>query len=644
MTTSSTSTGNKINLLDQVNYPADLKKFNLKEIKQIADELRQETINLVSKTGGHLGAGLGVVELTCALHYVFNTPADKLIWDVGHQAYPHKIITGRRDKMLTIRQAQGLSGFTKRSESEFDPFGAGHSSTSISSALGISVAKKFKKEKSHVIAVIGDGAMSAGMAYEALNNAGALEDEFFHDNRLIVILNDNEMSIAPPTGAMSHYFSRLVASKSYLKIRDISKKIVDKLPHSIGKFPRKFEKATKEWWMGGNIFEELGFYYIGPIDGHNLDILVPILENIRDDKASDPILIHLITQKGRGLNEEMPSEDKLHAVSKFDVATKVQQKTNSNFLSYSKIFGKKLAQLANHDQKVLAITAAMPSGTGLDEFAKIHPDKIFDVGIAEQHAVTFCAGLATEGLKPYCAIYSTFLQRAYDQVVHDVAIQKLPVRFIIDPAGFVGADGPTHAGSFDIAYLINLPHFMLMAPSDSSELIKMLNTVNKIDDCPSAIRFPRGDSNQEIDFDDQEILEIGKGRIIENGESVAILAYGTILQNALKASEILRKEFNLKITIADARFAKPFDQNLVLDLVKNHQLLITIEEGVIGGFGSVIAKFLHESGALDNSKCRFRQMVMADQFIEQNKIEIMQDQAGIGVEAIINLIKEQILK
>jgi len=632
----------KHKLLDQVKYPIDLKKFSLEELKQFSNELRKETIDLVSKTGGHLGAGLGVVELTCALHYVFNTPHDKLIWDVGHQAYPHKIITGRRDKMLTIRQPEGLSGFTKRSESEFDPFGAGHSSTSISSALGISVAKKFKKEKSHVIAVIGDGAMSAGMAYEALNNAGALEDEFFSDNRLIVILNDNDMSIAPPTGAMSHYFSKLVASKSYLKIRDFSKKIVDKLPESIGKFPRKFEKATKDWWMGGNIFEELGFYYIGPIDGHNLDVLVPILENIRNDKASDPILIHLVTQKGRGLNEEMPSEDKLHSVAKFDVATKIQQTQSSSKLSFSKIFGKKLAQLANHDQKILAITAAMPSGTGLDEFAKIHPDKIFDVGIAEQHSVTFCAGLATEGLKPYCAIYSTFLQRAYDQVVHDVAIQKLPVRFIIDRAGFVGADGPTHAGSFDIAYLINLPHFVLMAPSDSQELIKMLNTVNKIDDCPSAIRFPRGDSNQEINFDDQEILEIGKGRIIENGQRVAILAYGTILQNALKASEILRKEFNLKITIADARFAKPFDRELVIDLVKNHQLLISIEEGAIGGFGSAVAKFLHDSGALDNSKCKFRQMVMADQFIEQNKIEIMQEQAGIGVEAIVNLIKEQI--
>jgi 1-deoxy-D-xylulose-5-phosphate synthase len=631
-------------LLDQVKYPADLRNFSLDELKQFSQELREETINLVAKTGGHLGAGLGVVELTCALHYVFNTPHDKLIWDVGHQAYPHKIITGRRDKMLSIRQPNGLSGFTKRSESEFDPFGAGHSSTSISSALGISVAKKFKQEKSHVIAVIGDGAMSAGMAYEALNNAGALEDEFFSDNRLIVILNDNDMSIAPPTGAMSHYFSRLVASKSYLKIRDFSKKIVDKLPDSIGKFPRKFEKATKEWWMGGNIFEELGFYYIGPIDGHNLDVLIPILENIRNDKASDPILIHCITQKGRGLNEEMPSEDNLHAVAKFDLTTKIQHKPPSQFLSYSKIFGKKLAQLANQDPKILAITAAMPSGTGLDEFAKIHPKKIFDVGIAEQHAVTFCAGLATEGLKPYCAIYSTFLQRAYDQVVHDVAIQKLPVRFIIDRAGFVGADGPTHAGSFDIAFLINIPHFVLMAPSDSCELIKMLNTINKIDDCPSALRFPRGEANQEIDLFDQEILPIGKARIIQQGQKVAILAYGTILQNAIQAGKILQEEFNLKITIVDARFAKPFDEEVVLELVKNHQLLITLEEGSFGGFGSLITKFLQDQNALDNSGCKVRQMVMADQFIEQNKIEEMQEQAGIGTNSIVNLIKEQILK
>jgi len=590
-----------------------------------------------------------VVEITCALHYIFDTPHDKLIWDVGHQSYPHKIITERRNKMHTIRQPDGLSGFTKRSESIYDPFGAGHSSTSISSALGISVAKKFKQEKSHVIAVIGDGAMSAGMAFEAMNNAGALEEEYFKDNRLIVILNDNDMSIAPPTGAMSHYFSRLVASKSYLKIRDFSKKIVDKLPNSIGKFPRKFEKATKEWWLGGNIFEELGFYYIGPIDGHNLDVLIPILENIRNDKASDPILIHCITQKGKGLNEEMPSADKLHAVSKFDLDTKIQQTSTTNKISLSKIFGKKLAMLANTDDKILAITAAMPTGTGLNQFMQIHPTKTFDVGIAEQHAVTFSAGLACEGLKPYCAIYSTFLQRAYDQVVHDVAIQKLPVRFIIDRAGFVGADGPTHAGSFDIAFLINLPHFILMAPSDAQELIKMLNTINNINNQPSAIRFPRQDYDQNLDFADSEILEIGKGRIIQeanqdNKIKIAILAYGTILQNVIKASEILQKKFDLKITIADARFAKPYDEDLVIQLIKTHSHLIIIEEGAVGGFGSIVAQFLINHNLLATHNCQLKLMNCSDKFIEQNKIEAMQEESGIGVNSIVEVVEGMVGK
>jgi 1-deoxy-D-xylulose-5-phosphate synthase len=585
-----------------------------------------------------------VVEITCALHYIFDTPHDKLIWDVGHQSYPHKIITERRNKMHTIRQPEGLSGFTKRSESIYDPFGAGHSSTSISSALGISVAKKFKQEKSHVIAVIGDGAMSAGMAFEAMNNAGALEEEYFKDNRLIVILNDNDMSIAPPTGAMSHYFSRLVASKSYLKIRDFSKKLVDKLPLTISKYPRKFEKAAKEWWMGGNIFEELGFYYIGPIDGHNLDILIPILTNIRDDKSSDPILIHCVTEKGRGYSETMASEDKLHAVASFDIKTGVQKKVNSEFLSYSKIFGKKLSILANQDEKILAITAAMPSGTGLDEFVKNHPKRIFDVGIAEQHAVTFSAGLATEGLKPFCAIYSTFLQRAYDQIIHDVAIQKLPVRFIIDRSGFVGADGPTHAGSFDIAYLINIPNFILMAPSNGQDFVKMLNTANYINDLPSAIRFPRGDANMSINFDDNEILEIGKGKIIAEGSKIAILSYGSIINNVYEVAKIIAEKYSLKITIADALFAKPFDKNLVLNLVKNHQLLITIEEGVIGGFGSIISNFLHENSMLDNGACKFRSLFMNDQFIEQNKIDIMQQQAGIGFEAILKIIENFLKK
>lgn len=545
--------------------------------------------------------------------------------------------------MNTIRQAGGLSGFTKRSESEFDVFGAGHSSTSISAALGISVAKKFKKEKSHVIAVIGDGAMSAGMAYEAMNNAGALEDEFFHDNRLIVILNDNDMSIAPPTGAMSHYFSRLAASKSYLKIRDLGKKLSGKLPESLSRFPRKFEKAAKEWWMGGNIFEEMGFYYIGPIDGHDLDVLVPILKNIQADHSTDPILIHCVTEKGRGYVETMKSEDKLHAVAKFDRETGVQEKAVAPFPNYSKIFGTRLSELAKKDDKILAITAAMPGGTGLDVFAKNHPKKIFDVGIAEQHAVTFAAGLATEGLKPFVAIYSTFLQRAYDQVVHDVAVQKLPVRFAIDRAGFVGADGPTHAGSFDIAYLINLPDFVLMAASSGQELVKMVNTANAIDDRPSAFRFPRGDATSEINFADDEILEIGKARVVQSGEKVAVISYGTILSNAWAAAKILETENNLKITLVDARFAKPFDEKLFTELAKTHEAIITIEEGTIGGFGSAVAQLLLANGLLDGN-CKFRSLVMDDKFIEQNKVEAMRDEAGIGVEEIVKTVRKLIIK
>jgi 1-deoxy-D-xylulose-5-phosphate synthase len=627
----------KTPLLDAVKTPADLKNFSLTQIKQVSDELRLATISAVSQTGGHLGAGLGVVEITTALHYVFDTPHDKVIWDVGHQAYPHKILTGRRDRMNTIRQAGGISGFTKRSESEFDVFGAGHSSTSISAALGISVAKKFKKEKSHVIAVIGDGAMSAGMAFEAMNNAGALEDEFFHDNRLIVILNDNDMSIAPPTGAMSHYFSRLAASKSYLKIRDLGKKLSGKLPGSLSRFPRKFEKAAKEWWMGGNIFEEMGFYYIGPIDGHDLDVLVPILKNIKADHSTDPILIHCVTEKGRGFVETMKSDDKLHAVAKFNYQTGEQEKAVSQFPSYSKIFGKRLLELAKKDEKIVAITAAMPSGTGLDAFAKEHPKNIFDVGIAEQHAVTFAAGLATEGLKPFAAIYSTFLQRAYDQVVHDVAIQKLPVRFAIDRAGFVGADGPTHAGSFDISFLINLPDFVLMAASDGQELVKMVNTANEINDRPSAFRFPRGEASEEINFFDNEVLEIGKARIVQEGARVAVISYGTILSNALAAAKILESENNLKITIIDARFAKPFDEKLFTEIAKTHQAIVTIEEGAIGGFGSAVSQFLLSNGLLDG-ECKFRSLVMADKFIEQNKAESMRDEAGIGVKNIVEIV------
>lgn len=624
-------------LLDQVNIPEDLRKFSLKEIKQLADELRYETINSVAKTGGHLGAGLGVVELTCAIHYVFDTPKDRLIWDVGHQSYPHKILTGRKKLMHSIRQAGGISGFTKRAESEYDCFGAGHSSTSISAALGMSVAKKFNGEKSHVIAVIGDGAMSAGMAFEALNNAGGLEDEFFKDNRLIVILNDNDMSISKPVGAMSNYLSRIAASKSYLKIRDFSKKIISKFPESIANLPRKFEKATKEWWMGGNIFEELGFYYIGPIDGHNLDVVIPILQNIRDDNSTDPILIHCITEKGRGYNENMVSPDKLHAVGQFDVVTGKQKSVISTGISYSKIFGHKLSRLVSQDSKVVAITAAMKSGTGLDILAKEHPKNLFDVGIAEQHAVTFAAGLACEGVKPFVAIYSTFLQRAYDQIIHDVAIQGLPLRFIIDRAGFVGSDGPTHAGSFDISYLINLPNMVLMAPSDGQELIKMLNTSLSINHAPSAIRFPRGEFVGELDFADNEILDIGKARIIKSGgKELAIISYGAMLETSIAAAKILEDKNMIKVTVVDARFAKPFDLEMIKSLAMDHFALITIEEGASGGFGSLVGEFLLFSGLLDDGKIRFRPLFMKDKFIEQNSIEAMRIEAGIGINDLVS--------
>jgi 1-deoxy-D-xylulose-5-phosphate synthase len=624
-------------LLDKVSLPSDLKKLSLEQLKQLADELREATISAVSKTGGHLGAGLGVVELTIALHHVFDTPDDKVIWDVGHQAYPHKILTGRQNQITTIRQPNGLSGFTKRAESEYDVFGAGHSSTSVSAALGFAVARDLKNEKRNVVAVIGDGAISAGMAYEALNNAGAMH------NRLIVVLNDNDMSIAPPVGAMSNYLSKLAASKSYLKFRGISKKVLNKLPESVAKYPKKLEKATKEWWMGGNIFEEMGFYYIGPVDGHNLDILVPILQNIRDDDSSTPILIHAVTQKGYGYNQVMKSEDCLHAVAKFDLETGVQDKKASVNPTYSQIFGKALTSLAKKDDKIVAITAAMPSGTGLDIFAKQFPEqgkeaRFFDVGIAEQHAVTFAAGLACEGIKPFVAIYSTFLQRGYDQVVHDVAVQKLPVRFCIDRAGFVGADGPTHAGCYDVAYLVNLPGFVLMAAADGDELARMLATAANINDCPSAIRYPRGESALSVDLENIIPLEVGKGRIVHQGSEVAILCYGTILENALKAAKILEENHKIKVTIADGRFAKPLDQKLILDLAKNHKFLITLEEGAIGGFGSAITQFLLNEGAFERQNFKFRAMFMKDQFVEQNNISVMQDEAGIGVKDIVELI------
>jgi 1-deoxy-D-xylulose-5-phosphate synthase len=628
----------KTPLLDKIEYPKDLKGFSITEIKQIADELRHATIAAVSKTGGHLGAGLGVVEITVAIHYVFNTPKDQLIWDVGHQSYPHKIITGRKNRITTIRQAGGLAAFTKRAESEYDVFGAGHSSTSISAALGINVANQINDQKNNVIAVIGDGAMSAGMAYEAMNNAAIIADD-----RLIVILNDNDMSIAPPVGAMSNYLSRLAASKSYLKFRDFSKKFAGKLPKSLSKYPRKFEKAAKEWWMGGNIFEEMGFYYIGPIDGHNLDVLVPILQNIRDGNKNGPILIHCVTQKGCGYNDVMQSKDKLHAVTKFDVETGVQEKSVSSYPGYSKIFGTHLTNMAKIDNKIVAITAAMPSGTGLDIFASQIPQRYFDVAIAEQHAVTFGAGLACEGLKPFVAIYSTFLQRAYDQVIHDVAIQKLPVRFMMDRAGFVGADGPTHAGSFDIAYLINLPNFVLMAPSSGQELVKMMNIAATINDRPSAIRYPRGEASSEIDFNDSEILEIGKAKIIIKGLKVAIFSYGTIMENVMSASKIIKEKYNLQITIVDARFAKPFDQDLIEELARSHELLISIEEGAIGGLGSALAQFLLNKDYMQRPNFKFRSLFMADKFIEQNSITKMREESGLGVDDIITLIEKNII-
>jgi len=640
---------NEYKLLNNIQFPEDLRKIKRSELEEFSNELRQKTIEVVSKTGGHLGAGLGVVELTVALHYVFNTPNDKIIWDVGHQSYPHKILTGRKDKMLSLRQKNGISGFTKRSESQFDPFGAGHSSTSISSALGFALARDIKKEQRDVITVIGDGAISAGMAYEALNNAGSAH------NRLIVILNDNDMSISPPVGAMSNYLSRLAASKSYLKIRDISKKFLKKLPDSIAKFSKKLEKTTKEWWMGGNIFEEMGFYYIGPVDGHNINILLTILENIKNDKSNTPILIHIKTEKGRGYNEIMSSTDSLHAVAKFDRETGERQIINNNKPSFSKVFGNFLTKLAKIDKNIVAITAAMPTGTGLDIFAKEFekkPNRFFDVGIAEQHAVTFAAGLAAEEIKPFVAIYSTFLQRAYDQIIHDVAIQDLPVRFAIDRAGFVGADGPTHAGSFDIAYLINLPNFILIAPKDGDDLARAIKTSLAIDNHPSAFRFPRGNTDisdklqhilnskltvkkLETELEKIKKLPIGKGNIVKKGQKIAILSLGSIINNVFTADKILQEKYNINITIADAIFAKPFDQKLVLDLAENHDVLITIEEGSIGGFSSIIADFLLKNDILSKQNLKFYPLYMKDKFIDQKEVGEMQEESGIGVKSII---------
>ncbi len=598
-------------LLDKVKDPADLRGFSLEELKQLTEELRDETVRIVSIVGGHLGASLGVVELSIALHHVFETPDDRLIWDVGHQCYPHKILTGRREKMLGLRQGGGISGFTKRSESPYDPFGAAHSSTSISAGLGMSVARDLKGEQRDVICVIGDGAMSAGMAYEAMNNAGSM------DSRLIVILNDNDMSIAPPVGAMSAYLSRLISSKSYRSIRHFGMEMAKKFPRTIETAARRAEEYARGLVTGGTLFEEIGFYYVGPIDGHNLEHLLPVLKNLRDDQEPGPVLLHVVTQKGHGYEPAEKSPDKYHGVGKFNVVTGELYKTQSNAPSYTKVFAESLVKEAEKDDRIVSVTAAMPAGTGLDKFAERFPDRAFDVGIAEQHAVTFAAGLATEGFKPFAAIYSTFLQRAYDQVVHDVAIQGLPVRFAIDRAGFVGADGSTHCGAYDLAYLCCLPGMVVMAAADEAELVHMVATAAAIDDRPSAFRYPRGEG-VGIELPPRgEPLEIGKGRVLREGTAVALLSIGTRLQETLKAAEELAA-MGLSTTVADARFAKPLDEDLIRRLAKEHEVLITVEEGSAGGFGAHVMQFMAHEGLLDNG-LKFRPMVMPDLFLDQDK-------------------------
>jgi 1-deoxy-D-xylulose-5-phosphate synthase len=621
----------KTPLLDRVRFPSDLKNLSAEQLRQLADELRAETIDAVAKTGGHLGAGLGVVELTVALHYVFDTPEDKLIWDVGHQAYPHKILTGRRDRIRTLRQGGGLSGFTKRAESEYDPFGAAHSSTSISAALGMAVARDLAGRNNNVVAVIGDGAMSAGMAYEAMNNAGA------RNERLIVILNDNEMSIAPPVGAMSAYLARLASGRTYLKIRDVGKQLTQHLPKAIDRAITRAVEHARGYVTGGTLFEELGFYYVGPIDGHNLDHLLPVLRNVRDADFG-PILVHVVTQKGKGYAPAENSADKYHGVVKFDVATGAQAKSKGGAPQYTKVFGESLIKEARKDDKIVAITAAMPSGTGIDLFEKAFPERTFDVGIAEQHGVTFAAGLATEGFKPFCAIYSTFLQRAYDQVVHDVAIQKLPVRFAIDRAGLVGADGPTHAGAFDVAYLGCLPNFVVMAAADEADLVHMVATQVAIDDRPSALRYPRGEGLGVEMPEEGKPLEIGKGRILREGHKIALFSFGARLGEALKAADELAAH-GLSTTVADARFAKPLDVDLLMKLARQHEVLVTIEEGSIGGFGAYVLQTLAEHGALENG-LRVRTMVLPDTFIDQDTPAAMYAQAGLDAKGIVTKVFE----
>ena len=617
-------------LLDQMHCPEDLRGFSPEQLRQLVDELRQDTIRVVSITGGHLGASLGVVELTVALHHVFDTPRDRLVWDVGHQCYPHKIITGRRDRMLTLRQGDGLSGFTKRAESEYDPFGAAHSSTSISSGLGMAVARDLEKRDNHVISVIGDGAMTAGMAYEAMNNAGSM------DSRLLVILNDNDMSIAPPVGALSAYLSRLISSRPYRSVRHLAREVAKKFPRRLEEAAIKVEEYGRGLVTGGTLFEELGFFYVGPIDGHNLDHLLPVLKNIRDDSEQGPILLHVVTQKGKGYAPAEKSSDKYHGVGKFDVITGKQHKSKSNAPSYTSVFARSLIKEAERDDHIVAITAAMPDGTGLNLFAERFPERCFDVGIAEQHGVTFAAGLATEGFRPFATIYSTFLQRAYDQIVHDVAIQRLPVRFAIDRAGLVGADGATHAGSFDVAYLGCLPGFVLMAAADEAELVHMIATAARIDDRPSAVRYARGEG-EGVDMPERgEPLEIGKGRIVREGTAVAILSYGTRLRQALEAADELAT-MGLSTTVADARFAKPLDTDLVRRLANEHEVLITVEEGSIGGFGSHVLHFLAHDGLLENG-VKVRPMVLPDIFIDQASPAAMYETAGLQASHIVGTV------
>ena len=617
-------------LLDQINYPSDLKKLTPEQLPQLAKELREELVDAVSVTGGHLGAGLGVVELTIAIHYLYDTPNDRLIWDVGHQAYPHKILTGRRNKIRTLRQGGGLSGFTKRAESQYDPFGAAHSSTSISAGLGMAVARDLEGKNNSIISVIGDGAMSAGMAYEAMNNAGAM------DSRLIVILNDNEMSIAPPVGAMSSYLAKLLSGKKYIGLRNLLKKLIMKFPKKFKDKMSQTEEYLKGIAVGGTLFEEMGFFYVGSVDGHNFKQLLPVLKNVKESKHNGPFLIHAITQKGKGYQPAEESKDKYHGVTKFNVATGEQSKSTSNKPSYTNVFGDTLTAHAQRDSKIVAITGAMPSGTGINIFQKQFPKRTFDVGIAEQHAVTFAAGLATEGYKPYAAIYSTFLQRAYDQVVHDVAIQKLPVRFAIDRAGLVGADGPTHAGSFDITYLATLPNFVVMAASDEAELVRMINTSVDINDRPCAFRYPRGNgTGVELPSIDEK-LEIGKGRVVREGKQVCIVSLGTRLEECKIAANNLESK-GITTTIVDARFAKPLDEELILRCARQHQMMITIEEGSIGGFGSHVAHLLAEKGIFDKG-LKFRSLMLPDIFIDQDTPEKMYDVAGLNAKQITEKI------